>query len=144
MPAQERKVEDFFSSFAPQWDTLYGGRRNLWWRIFDATFRRDVYERYAYTFQALGADLHGRKVLDAGCGNGIYCIEAAKRGADLVIGVDVAPNMIDIALRSAAGAGVQSKCKFVVGQFPDIAPTLALEGPFDYIILAGVLDYLSA
>ena len=142
MPEQQRKVEDFFSSFAPKWDTLYGARRNLCWRIFDATFRRDIYERYAFTFETMGIDLRGLTILDVGCGNGIYSIEAAKRGANLVTGVDVAPNMIEIASRSAEVAGVGSRCRFLVGEFPDISPTLAVNGPFDYVILAGVLDYI--
>jgi 2-polyprenyl-3-methyl-5-hydroxy-6-metoxy-1,4-benzoquinol methylase len=144
MPDQERKVEDFFSAFAPKWDTLYGAKRNLAWRFVDAAFRRDVYERYAFTFQTMGDDLRGLTVLDAGCGNGLYCIEAAKRGADRVVGVDVAPGMIEIANRGATAAGVQARCNFIVGQFPEASGGLSREGAFDYAILTGVLDYIQS
>jgi len=140
MSNQELKVENFFSSFAPDWDTLYGAKRNVLWRLFDATFRRDVYERYAFTFEAMGNDLRGKTVMDAGCGNGIYCIEAAKRGSSRVLGIDVAPGMIQIARQSATAEGVGAQCEFRVGQFPEIAASIHEQ--FDYIILTGVLDYI--
>jgi 2-polyprenyl-3-methyl-5-hydroxy-6-metoxy-1,4-benzoquinol methylase len=142
MSQQEHKVENFFSSFAPQWDTLYGEKRNALWRLFDATFRRDVYDRYAFTFETIGKDARGKTVLDAGCGNGIYCLEAARRGADRVLGVDVAPGMVQIASQSAQQEGFADRCKFQVGQFPDAAPEITKQGPFDYLILTGVLDYI--
>lgn len=44
----------------------------------------------------LPADLTGRRVLDAGCGTGALSIEAARRGAD-VVGIDISPNLIDLA-----------------------------------------------
>jgi 2-polyprenyl-3-methyl-5-hydroxy-6-metoxy-1,4-benzoquinol methylase len=141
--AQERKVGDFFTSFASDWDTLYGHKRNFAWRLFDSTFRRDVYERYAFTLRTMGTDLTGLTVLDVGCGNGIYSIEAAKRGAKKVVGVDVAPGMIDLASRQARELGYSERCTFQVGQVPDVVPSLAAQGPFDYVILMGVLDYIA-
>jgi len=142
MSGQELKVERFFSSFAPQWDTLYGAKRSTLWRLFDATFRRDVYERYAFTLAAMGPDLRGKSVLDAGCGNGIYCFEAAKRGAARVLGVDVAPGMIQVARQGAEADKSRAVCEFRTGQFPQFAATLAGQEKFDFVILTGVLDYI--
>lgn len=48
----------------------------------------------------LPADLHGARLLDAGCGTGALAVEAAKRGAE-VVAVDVAGNLVDIARRRA-------------------------------------------
>lgn len=47
----------------------------------------------------------GEKVLDLGCGTGIYSIWLAKMGLD-VTGVDIAENMLTIASKKAAGANL--------------------------------------
>ena len=58
----------------------------------------------------LPPDLRGRTVLDAGCGSGRYTLEALRRGAGQVVGVDLSSAMLARAgqeLRAAgAGSGV--------------------------------------
>ncbi len=49
------------------------------------------------TFELLG-NLKGKKVLDVGCGTGIYAKEMTKRGAK-VKGFDITPKMLEIAKR---------------------------------------------
>lgn len=140
---QDDRVGRFFSDFAQTWDTLYGGKRNAFWRRFDAVFRRDVYERYQLTFDRLGADLSGKSVLDIGCGSGVYCFEAARRGAAKVVGLDVAPTMIAHARETCASLGMTKVCDFVVGNFPPETPMPALAGAFDFAIAMGVMDYVA-
>ena len=48
----------------------------------------------------LVGDLHGRRVLDVGCGDGEFALELAKRGA-VVTGIDASAAMIDAAKRRA-------------------------------------------
>ena len=55
----------------------------------------------------------GRRVLDVGCGSGLFCHLAAQRGAQ-VAGVDAAPGMIDIA-KSLTPAG-----DFHVGEMEEL------------------------
>lgn len=43
---------------------------------------------------ALMPDLHGRAVLDAGCGSGRYLLHALHRGAARLTGVDLSPEML--------------------------------------------------
>jgi magnesium-protoporphyrin O-methyltransferase len=43
-------------------------------------------------------DLHGQRVLDAGCGTGSMAMELAHRGAE-VVAIDLSPSQIEIALR---------------------------------------------
>lgn len=43
-------------------------------------------------------DLHGARVLDAGCGAGQMAIELAERGAS-VVAVDISPSLLDVAYR---------------------------------------------
>ncbi|NDD95042.1 MAG: methyltransferase domain-containing protein [Betaproteobacteria bacterium] len=55
---------------------------------------------------ALGDDLQGRRILDAGCGTGAMALELAQRGAD-VLAVDLSsqsrPNMIALGERVSSG-----------------------------------------
>jgi magnesium-protoporphyrin O-methyltransferase len=46
----------------------------------------------------LPADLHGKRILDAGCGTGAFAMEAARRGAD-VVAIDLSPSLVEVALR---------------------------------------------
>jgi magnesium-protoporphyrin O-methyltransferase len=41
-------------------------------------------------------DLHGKRVLDAGCGTGAFAFEAARRGAS-VVAIDLSPTLVDLA-----------------------------------------------
>jgi len=50
----------------------------------------------AHLISRLPMDLHGWRILDAGCGSGVLAYELAKRGAD-VLGVDLSPQMVDFA-----------------------------------------------
>jgi magnesium-protoporphyrin O-methyltransferase len=51
----------------------------------------------------LPADLHGRRILDAGCGTGALAIEMAKRGAD-VVAIDLSQSLVEMARERIAGA----------------------------------------
>lgn len=46
----------------------------------------------------LPQDLHGRRILDAGCGTGAFAMAAARRGAD-VVAIDLSPALVEVALR---------------------------------------------
>jgi 2-polyprenyl-3-methyl-5-hydroxy-6-metoxy-1,4-benzoquinol methylase len=54
---------------------------------------------------ALAGNLAGKRVLDVGCGDGAYAIQAAQLGAN-VTGLDISPVMLDAAERRAEAAGV--------------------------------------
>jgi SAM-dependent methyltransferase len=63
-----------------------------------------------------GADiwraLRGRTVLDYGCGFGGDTIEIAKRGAARVLGVDIVPQALAVAVQAAKRANVAERCVF--------------------------------
>jgi magnesium-protoporphyrin O-methyltransferase len=75
----------------------------------------------------LPADLHGARLLDAGCGTGALAVEAARRGAE-VVAVDIAPNLLEVA-RSRLPADVQGRIRFFAGDMLD--PVL---GRFDHVV----------
>ena len=66
----------------------------------------------------LVGDLHGRRVLDVGCGDGEFALELAKRGA-VVTGIDASAAMIDAAKRRATQHNVD--ITFQVGMAEQLA-----------------------
>jgi len=76
----------------------------------------------------------GRKVLDAGCGNGRFAFYAARYGAD-VWAIDLGP-AIEVARQNTADAG-----KVQVAQADLHHPPFAFES-FDFIYSIGVLHHL--
>jgi ubiquinone/menaquinone biosynthesis C-methylase UbiE len=127
----------FFDGFADAFDTFYDGKRSPFMQWVDQRFRRDMFLRYALTFDYLG-DLRGKRVLDVGCGSGPYIVEALKRGAAQVTGVDAAPRMLDLAHQRAVQHGMQERVRLIEGYFPQTCP----DERFDAAIVMGVMDYI--
>lgn len=75
----------------------------------------------------LPADLHGARILDAGCGTGALAVEAARRGAD-VVAIDLAATLVDLA-RTRTPAGLPGRITYLSGDMVD--PGL---GRFDHIV----------
>ncbi len=73
-------------------------------------------------------DLHGRTLLDAGCGTGALAIEAARRGAH-VVAVDISPSLIEIAQKRTPGHLGGGSVEFRVGDM--LSPSL---GDFDHVV----------
>jgi magnesium-protoporphyrin O-methyltransferase len=73
----------------------------------------------------LPTDLHGARVLDAGCGTGALAVEAAKRGAH-VVATDLSPNLVMLAKERLPR---QLDIDFRTGDMLD--PAL---GRFDYVV----------
>jgi 2-polyprenyl-3-methyl-5-hydroxy-6-metoxy-1,4-benzoquinol methylase len=125
----------FFDSFARTFDGFYSGKRSRLTRWLDRRFRRDMVIRFARTFEGFG-DLGGRTVLDIGCGTGPYLVEALRRGAASVTGVDPAPAMLETAERRLREGGFDGRFNLVKGAFPGIP----IE-PHDHAVVMGVMDY---
>lgn len=61
-----------------------------------ATVRAGRLETQATLLSWLPDDLHGRRILDAGCGTGVLAVELARRGAD-VVAIDLSPKLVQMA-----------------------------------------------
>lgn len=76
----------------------------------------------------LPQDMHGIRLLDAGCGTGALAVEAARRGAQ-VVAIDLSPTLVDLAReRQPADLGT-GRIDFRSGDMLD--PAL---GRFDYVV----------
>ncbi len=75
----------------------------------------------------LPPDLHGARILDAGCGTGAFAVEAARRGAE-VVAIDLAGTLVDLA-RTRTPTDLAGRITFLSGDMVD--PAL---GRFDHIV----------
>jgi len=92
----------------------------------------------ANMLDALGSDLHGRRILDAGCGTGAMAIELARRGAD-VLAVDLSSQLIELAKERAAHGPSEGRILWVAGDMLD-----ANFGQFDHVVAMDSLIHYEA
>jgi magnesium-protoporphyrin O-methyltransferase len=83
-------------------------------------------------------DLSGRRLLDAGCGTGMFSVEAARRGAE-VVAIDLSPTLVDLARERLGGVQGAGTVDFRVGDMLD--PSL---GRFDYVVAMDSLIHYRA
>ena len=134
----ESQAGTFFDSFAETFDTFYDGKRSPVMQWIDRHYRHDMFARYALTFERLG-DLRGKRGLDIGCGSGPYVAEAIKRGAGQIVAFDPAPSMLELTRQRIEKMGQLDLVTLASGTFPEVVPA----GPFDFVIVMGVLDYVA-
>lgn len=127
-----QRVETYFDSTATRtWERLTSTDKVS--RIRQ-TVREGRDRMRALMLSRLPADLRGARVLDAGCGTGAMSEELARRGAE-VVGVDISPNLIDIAARRVDPA-LAGQIRFHAGDMTDAA-----WGRFDHVIAMDSLIY---
>ena len=76
----------FWNSEADAFQRIYTHRKSRFANTLDRVFRKDMYERYEFTI-AHCEPIKGRNFLDVGCGNGLYSLELARKGAGKVTGM---------------------------------------------------------
>lgn len=84
------------------------------------------------------ADLRGCRILDAGCGTGLFSVEAARRGAD-VLAVDLSPTLITLAQERTPRDVGPGSVQFQVDDM--LNPAL---GRFDYVVAMDSLIHYDA
>ena len=141
-PAFAEAVGRHFDGEAARFDAIYRSDKVGLQRWVDALFRGVIQQRFALALDWCG-DVAGKQVLDAGCGSGRYCVELARRNAD-VVGIDLAEAMVEMSGLAAKEAGVDGHCHFEVADvFEWCAPhhfdiSLGI-GFFDYIVDPGTV-----
>ena len=85
----------------------------------------------------LPSDLAGARVLDAGCGPGVFSVELAQRGAQ-VVGVDLSPELVRLG-RERLPAGLGRQVQLVAGDMLDEGL-----GRFDHVVCMDALIHYSA
>lgn len=94
-----------------------------------ATVRAGRDEMRAKLLSWLPAEMHGMRLLDAGCGTGALALAAAARGAE-VMAVDLSPQLIALARERSASDPAANSITFQSGDMLDTA-----FGTFDYTVM---------
>lgn len=144
MPGTERSKQ-YFDTQAGDFEAAYkDGRqikdpvRRFLYRYFIRTDRRNIrLEAIIELAESRLGTLQGKRILDLGCGPGLYTLEYARRGAS-VTGVDFSPAMLDLARRNAETAKLGSLIEY---RQADLASYEAAE-TYDLIIMSGLTEYL--
>jgi len=76
----------------------------------------------------LPEDLHGRRILDAGCGTGALAVELARRGAH-VVAIDLSPTLVQLARERLPQDLHGGKLEFIAGDMLSTA-----YGNFDHVV----------
>lgn len=128
----------FWNSEADAFQRIYTHRKSPFANKLDQIFRKDMYERYTFTIEHC-EPVKDRKFLDVGCGNGMYSLELARRGAAQVVGIDIAEVMIDLCRKSSQEKGFDDRCTFIQTDLLDYTP----DTKFDVSFGIGLFDYIS-
>ena len=137
-PDQTRRdVAAFFDREAARFPNVNDRRAHWTTRLANSLFRRSLRLRFDRVVAGC-SEIAGKQVLDIGCGPGTYSIALARAGARRVVGIDIAPSMVEIANDCARRAGVGDQCEFRVVALEDLDNGAA----FDYVIAMGIMDYV--
>lgn len=129
----------FWNSEADAFQRIYTHRKSKFSNTLDQIFRKDMYERYQFTI-ANCEPIPGRTFLDVGCGNGMYSLELARRGARKVVGLDIAEVMIGLCKQSSQDQNVDDRCTFIQ---TDLLEWDSAGVKFDVSFGIGLFDYIS-
>lgn len=131
------KVRTFFQGRVEKYDSIYDKNKKLVWKILDFIFRRSIQKRFEITLKEC-ADIKNKKILDIGCGPGVYLVTLAKRQPKKIVGVDFSEEMLSKAKKLARDNGVIDICHFANSDFRRYAP----DDKFDICLAIGFFDYV--
>ena len=128
----------FWNSEADAFQKIYTHRKSKFSNTLDQVFRKDMYERFQFTI-ANCEPIKGRTFLDVGCGNALYSLELARKGAAKVVGIDISEVMIGLCRKSSDEQNLSDRCDFIQTDLLEYEP----ETKFDVSFGIGLFDYIS-
>ena len=125
-----------FDAEAARFDAIYRTDKSALQRCVDGLFRGVIHQRFDLALDWCG-QVENKKILDAGCGSGRYCVELARRGAQAT-GIDLAETMVQMSNQAATDAGVEDRCDFSVADLT----TWCAPHHYDVSLGIGFFDYI--
>ncbi len=96
----------------------------------------------AHQLHRMLGSIQGFRILDLACGTGLYGRMALSMGASHVVGVDVAPDMVDAGIQISRSRGVAERMSFHVSDCSAPLDSLDLgRGAFDLVMGNWLLSY---
>lgn len=129
---------NYWNSEADAFSRIYSHRKSRLSNMLDSVFRKDMYERYVFTIKHC-EPIKDRTFLDVGCGNGLYSLELARKGARRVLGIDIAEVMVGLCKQASQKEHLDNVCEF---QQTDLLEYKGNE-KFDVSFGIGLFDYIS-
>jgi len=81
----------------------------------------------------------GSRVLDAGCGDGVYCEWLSRQGHTLVVGIDISTKILAIARTNVANRGNAKVVDFLAGNIERLP---FADASFNAIVCSQVIEHL--
>jgi len=127
----------YWNNEADAFESIYTHRKSKFSNMLDSVFRKDMYERYVFTIKHC-EPIKDRTFLDVGCGNGLYSLELARKGARRVLGLDIAEVMIGRCKAASEKENLADRCEFIQTDL------LAYDSneKFDVSFGIGLFDYI--
>lgn len=98
-------------------------------RLEQYTTPANIAAEMLFTAAYVYDDVRDKLVADLGCGTGRLGIGAIMLGSSGLVGVDIDPITISVAVENARDAGVEERCHWIVGEISSI------RGTFDTVIM---------
>lgn len=111
-------------------------KRHSYYQVFEDEKVTPGSSRAKWDALKLPADLTGKSVLDIGCSEGFFCLESAKNGVDVVLGLD--SRLISLICAKLMALKHNADIEYRMAVFPN----LRLRQQFDYVLCLSVLHHL--
>jgi SAM-dependent methyltransferase len=119
----------------------YGKRNRAYQTIGDHHGVRDM--EYRYEIMNLPKSFEGKTVVDVGCSVGAICIEAKKRGAKRVVGIDYKKETVDVAKKVASEYNLDIEYyTFNVDDGLDSLKLIIGDEEFDYVFALSIWGHV--
>jgi cyclopropane fatty-acyl-phospholipid synthase-like methyltransferase len=129
--------KNYWNKEVGNFDSIYSHKKSGFKNYLDKKLRWDMYERFDYTMRK-SEPIKDKTILDVGCGTGRFVFEFIKRQAQKVIGIDIAPGMINTCKETADKLNINDKCEFFISDPFEYKTNLK----FDICIGIGLFDYI--
>src|ERR1035438_4620930 len=133
--ALSRELE-FQRHHAEAQETVRATPANVIERYRSLRYAGIIQKDFMYRQLGVGHDLSGKRLLDFGCGTGQTSTQLAALGA-FVVGIDISPELIELARRRAELDGVTDHV-----QFQNVDLLKAPPDSFDLILCSAVLHHV--
>ncbi|MBN2070316.1 MAG: class I SAM-dependent methyltransferase [Candidatus Krumholzibacteriota bacterium] len=127
---QKSKVKEYFDEDSRRYEEV------RYTEDYSNCHQYSYLARMAHVLELLEDD--GKKILDIGCGPGIYTRQLLDRGYNIT-SIDIAPGMIEKASKKFSDEIGEKRVTFTTGEIYDLND---MEGYFDAVLCIGVVSYI--